>query len=68
MQGKEEDFSLGMCGCMSNIEEAMCATLVFCRDSLSDDTLLSSLVIDLSRRSNRPGAFFSQKSLMTAGS
>ncbi|XP_078382798.1 uncharacterized protein LOC144665414 isoform X2 [Oculina patagonica] len=33
-----------MCGCMSNIEEAMCATLVFCRDSLSDDTLLSSLV------------------------
>ena len=24
-------FIAGMCGCMSNIEEAMCAILVFCR-------------------------------------
>ena len=24
-------FIAGMCGCMSTIEEAMCATLVFCR-------------------------------------
>ena len=50
--------------------ERMCKSatvLCFCSDSLSGDTLLSSLVIELSKRSNSPGAFLSQKSLITAG-
>ena len=41
--------------------------LCFCSDSLSGDTLLSSLVIELSKRSNSPAAFLPQKSLVTAG-